>query len=82
MIGPTVQVEAWIKDRLREPTLFDGVTTAEQRRERVRELIHRRQLHLAVAGMPPGTKACETWTALFQRVYGQPVEIPSRGASA
>lgn len=72
MIGPTVQVESWIADRLREPTLFDGVTTALDRRERVRGVIERRQLHLAIAGKRLGDK-CETWSDLFLRVYGEPV---------
>ncbi len=72
MKGPTVVVEEWIKDRLREPTLFDGVTTADERRERVRELIQRRELHLAVAGKRNGEQ-CETWADLFQRVYGEAV---------
>jgi hypothetical protein len=67
---PTVMVEAWIKDRLREPTLFDGITTRTERRERVRALIERRQLQLAIAGRGPGGKP-ETWEALYRRVYGE-----------
>lgn len=80
MSAPTPQVEAWIRDRLSEPALFHGVTTATERRERVRALIERRELHLAIAGRRPDGK-CETWTELFLRVYGEPLEV-SRGAGA
>lgn len=66
---PAVQVEHWILQRLDEPALFDGVTTPEERRERVRGLIERRQLHLAIAGRGPSGK-CETWGALYRRIYG------------
>lgn len=72
MTTPTVQVESRIAYRLREPTLFDGITTAEERRERVRQLIERRQLHMAIAGRSPSGKT-ETWAELFARVYGEPV---------
>jgi hypothetical protein len=71
VIGPAVQVEAWIARRLREPTLFDGITTPDERRERVRALIERKQMHLAIAGKREGEK-CETWVDLFERVYQQP----------
>jgi hypothetical protein len=70
---PATHVESWLCRRLQEPTLFDGITTPEERRERVRALIERRQLHLAIAG---GTNAGkpETWAELFERVYGEPVD--------
>lgn len=73
MIAATAQVETWIARRLGEPGLFAGVTTADERRERVRELIVSRQLHLAIAGRNPQGKP-ETWAALFARVYGRPLE--------
>ena len=69
----TAHVEAWIIRRLGEPGLFAGVTTADERRERVRALIERRQLRLAIAGRNPQGKP-ETWAALFARVYGRPLE--------
>ena len=72
MIPPATHVEIWIARRLEEPDLFAGVTTAEERRERVRALIERRELHLAIAGRSQSGKA-ETWTDLFRRVYGETV---------
>lgn len=75
MTTPTAQIETWIIRRLGEPDLFAGVTTADERRERVRELIERRELHLAIAGRNPSGKP-ETWQALYERVYGRPIEVP------
>lgn len=75
MKPPSTQVELWIAQRLGEPGLFAGVTTPEERRERVRALIERRQLHLAIAGRGPGGKA-ETWEALYLRVYQQSLAVP------
>lgn len=75
MTTPTAHVEAWIVRRLGEPDLFAGITTAEERRERVRELIERRQLRLAIAGRNPSGKP-ETWQALYERVYGRPIAVP------
>lgn len=75
MIAATARVETWIARRLGEPGLFAGVTTADERRERVRELIERRQLRLAIAGRNPSGKP-ETWQALYERVYGRPIEVP------
>jgi len=70
--GPAVEVEAWLLQRMSAPTLFDGVTTAEQRRERVREFLTERHLDLAIAGGGQRGKP-ETWSALFERVYGEPL---------
>lgn len=72
MTTPTAHVEAWIIRRLGEPSLFAGVTTADERRERVRELIERRQLHFAIAG---GTNQGrpETWAELYLRIYKAPL---------
>lgn len=73
VIGPTTQVEAWIVQRLAAPLLFEGVTTADDRRERVRRVIHHRGLELAIAGRRDGGK-CETWQELFERIYGEPLD--------
>jgi hypothetical protein len=71
--GPAVAVEEWIVQRLREPTLFDGVTTADERKQRVRAAILGRDAAAAIAGKRPDA-SCETWTDLFQRVYGEPLQ--------
>lgn len=81
MTAPTVHVETWIAQRLGEPALFAGVTTADERRERVRALIERREVQLAIAGRAPSGKP-ETWQALFERVYGTSIDDVPRGASA
>ena len=70
--GPTTVVEAWIARRLDRPDLFAGVTTAEDRRERVRRAILDGGKSEAVAGRRPGY-GCETWRETFERVYGQPL---------
>lgn len=75
---PSVQVEAWICSRLKLG-LFDGITTPEQRRERVRKEILGRCLADAVAGRRKG-QPCETWADVFQRVYGQPLIRPGMTA--
>lgn len=74
MIPPATHVEIWIARRLGEPDLYAGVTTPDERRERVRVLIERRELHLAIAGRGPNGKA-ETWEALYLRVYQQPLAV-------
>jgi hypothetical protein len=69
-----VFVESWIVDRLKVRDLFAGVTTPAQRRERVRQLILARDLELAIAGRV-GQAKTETWGALFERVYQQPLRL-------
>ena len=73
MIGPTTQVETWIAWRIGRPDLFAGVTTPDERRERVRTVILDRGMAEAIAGRREG-HPCETWSALFTRVYGVPLE--------
>lgn len=71
--GPTIATEAWIARRLRRFDLFAGVTTADERRERVRAAILEGRMADAIAGKRSGAE-CETWSALFLRVYQQPLE--------
>lgn len=73
MIGPTTQVETWIAWRIGRPDLFAGITTPDERRERVRMAILDRGMAEAIAGRREG-HPCETWSALFTRVYGVPLE--------
>ncbi len=70
--GPTVQVEAWILSRLGARNLFDGVTTPDDRRERLRAYLVNRQMQDAIAGRRKG-QTCESWSDLFERLYGEPL---------
>lgn len=70
--GPKIDVEVWISRRLLRSDLFAGVTTPEERRERVRRAIVDGELEEAIAGKRKDA-SCETWSQLFERVYGQPV---------
>lgn len=66
--------EAWMARKLELPLDWDaGVTTAEQRREKIRIAIVEQQRALSIAGKRKGQPA-ETWKALFQRVYRKPLE--------
>lgn len=71
--GPTIATESWIARRLRRPDLFAGLTTPDERRERVRAAILDGRMAEAIAGKRAGQPA-ETWRELFARVYGQAVE--------
>jgi hypothetical protein len=70
--GPTIATETWIARRLQRPDLFAGVTTPDERRERVRQAIVDGRMAMAVAGKRAGQSA-ETWREVFERVYGQPL---------
>jgi hypothetical protein len=70
--GPTIATEAWIARRLQRPDLLAGVTTPDERRERVRQAIVDGRMAMAVAGKRAGQPA-ETWREVFERVYGQPL---------
>jgi len=60
--------------RLGLPLDWDaGVTTAEQRREKIRTAILEQQRALTIAGKRAGQPA-ETWKALFERVYRIPLQ--------
>jgi hypothetical protein len=66
--------EAWMAQRLGLPLDWDaGVTTAEQRREKIRAAIVAQQRVLSIAGKRAGQPA-ETWKALFERVYRIPLQ--------
>lgn len=65
--------EAWMARRLELPLDWDaGVTTAEQRREKIRAAIVDQQRALSIAGKRKGQPA-ETWKALFERLYRIPL---------
>ena len=52
-----------------------GVTTAEQRREKIRTAILEQHRALTIAGKREG-KPCETWKALFERSYRTSLNKP------
>lgn len=65
--------EAWMARKLELPLDWDaGVTTAEQRREKIRAAIVDQQRALSIAGKRKGQPA-ETWKALFERLYRIPL---------
>jgi hypothetical protein len=67
-----VIVELWLARRLGLPLSWAaGVTTRDQRRDKIRAAILDRNLADAVAGNAKGKP--ETWAQLFQRVYRQPI---------
>ena len=74
MNGARVVVEAWMAQRLGLPMSWDaGVTTCEDRREKIRAAILAKGLANDVAGKRPN-KTPETWAQLFQRVYGRQLD--------
>ena len=67
-------IETWMARRLQMPLSWAaGVTTADERRERIRAEILKQERSFAIAGKRPGQPA-ETWKALFERVYQQPLQ--------
>ena len=61
--------ELWLARRLPCPALFDGITTTEERRERVRRELLDRGIADQVVGRRSGQP--ETWSSLFRRLYRQ-----------
>jgi len=80
---PTIDVELWIAKRvgLDQQTLFAGRTTPEIRRERIRTAIVERDLAAQVAGKRASNGQPESFGALFQRLYAQPL-IPPQPTAA
>jgi hypothetical protein len=78
----TLQNEEWLLRRLRElgcGMLDEGVTTAEQRRENVRQAILRQGLRMCVLGRGAEGKAA-TAEAVFERLYGEELEAEQGAA--
>lgn len=72
MILADLVAEQWLARRLQMPRSWDsGVTTAEQRRERIRAAILERNIQDTRAGWRQGNP--ETWAQLFRRVYRTPL---------
>jgi hypothetical protein len=64
----TIQGEIWLAGRLGIDDLYAGVTTREQRRERLREEILNRGLAQVVLGRAPDGKS-DTYSRAFERLY-------------
>lgn len=77
MKQPTTEMEERLLQILSAPCLFDGLTTAEERKERVRSCIINRGLEHAIAGRhtEPGWKS-ETFAERFERIYSEPLTAP------
>jgi hypothetical protein len=69
---PSITVEIWLLRKLAKLDLLDGVTTAEERCERVRARI----LELGLADLPAGRRNGKdhVWRSLFAELYGCPLE--------
>lgn len=66
-------VELWVGKRLAEhgvPLVTRGVTTAMERRERIRQGIVDNGLSAVIVGRNPKDRKPETYAQLFERVYG------------
>jgi hypothetical protein len=64
----TIQGEIWLAGRLGIDDLYAGVTTREQRRERLREEILNRGLAQVVLGRGPDGNS-DTYSRVFMRLY-------------
>jgi len=71
LAGPTIVEERWIAEHLGARDLFDGATSFELRRGRLRALLLGRELGDAIAGKRNGQP--ERWCELFARLYREPL---------
>lgn len=62
-------IEAWIAKRLDQPGLFEGVTSREMRRDRLKVVLLKRELVESIAGRFDGKPI--TWRAIYQKLYGE-----------
>ena len=69
----TLTAELWLARGLHASSVFEGLTTPEIRRERIRREILDRGMADVVAGGRSAGKP-ETWAGLFLRVYGEELE--------
>lgn len=68
----TIQGEIWLAGRLGIDDLYGGVTTREQRRERLREEILNRGMANATVGRGPDGQP-ESFGRVFERLYRVPL---------
>lgn len=62
-----ISVEVWLAKRLGDRALFDGITTDDERRERIRQRILDSGIADEIAGNRGGRP--ETFRSLFRRLY-------------
>lgn len=79
-----IAAELWLAQRLNrhqalvDPKgIFAGETTAEVRKARLRQVIEREQLATVVCGRDPLTRKPIRYAEAFERVYGEPFDVPS-----
>jgi hypothetical protein len=65
------EIEAWICERLKLRDLFDGDTTTEIRRDRLRLVLLERGLTDSIAGRMGGKPV--TWRQLHKQLYGEDI---------
>lgn len=68
-----VYQELWIARTLGKPDLFDGVTTADQRKGLLRAYLLSHDLGDAVAGHRGGEP--ERWSSVFERLHHEPLGV-------
>jgi hypothetical protein len=70
----TTQAESYIVKRLREHGAFIyPVSDAFPIKERIRQAIIDRKLEPVIIGRNSATKKCESYSACFERLYGEPL---------
>lgn len=70
---PSITVEIWLAKRLGDRTVFEGATTAEERRERIRQRIVADGRQDEIAGKRAADGVEETFAELFARLWGVPL---------
>lgn len=72
--------EIWFATQLRRHgiTIFDGLTTLEQRKERARAGIIEKGIASTAIGKREGKR--ETFATVFERLYGEPLERKEKAA--
>ena len=75
-----LEFEAWTARRLGKLELLAGATDAAERRERVRQTLL--PIGPIVVGHRPSGGPAETWSSLFERIYGEPLQPAGRAPSS
>lgn len=75
--------ELWFVGRLRDhlAQIFTGDTDPDTRRERIRRAIVNAEIQTVILGKNAAGKP-ETYADAFQRLYGEPLQINSKGTRA
>lgn len=68
--------EAWLARRLGKHgvvVVFEGVMTADEHKERLREVIRERGLETVICARNPTTGKPDRYAQVFERLYGEPL---------